>query len=221
MALYTTEQLFDLEHTLAKPLLAQYQYPWQALEGISNFIIKQGELLPKQDYEQVEKHIWIAKTAVVAPTAVLTAPCIIQPDAEVRHCAFIRGSVLVGKGAVVGNSTELKNCILFDEAQVPHFNYVGDSILGYRAHLGAGAVTSNLKSDKSIVHVRSKEESINTNLKKMGAIVGDASEVGCNSVLCPGTILGKKSQIYPTSCVRGVVPENHIFKATDKIVERQ
>ena len=221
MAFYTTQQLFNLEHSLAQTLLAQYQYPWQALEKISNFIIQLGEILPKQDYEQIEEHIWVAKTAIVAPTAVLTAPCIIQPYAEVRHCAFIRGSVLVGKGAVVGNSTELKNCILFDEAQVPHFNYVGDSILGYRAHMGAGAVTSNLKSDKSIVQIRSGEESINTNLKKMGAMVGDESEVGCNSVLCPGTILGKKSQIYPTSCVRGVVPENHIFKAADKIVQRQ
>ncbi len=216
----TTAQLFDLNHTAARSLLQQFEYPWQALDGISAFILQLGEQLSPQEYDHPAPDVWIAKSATVAPTASISGPCIIQPNAEVRHCAFIRGSALVGEGAVVGNSTELKNCILFDGAQVPHFNYVGDSILGYKAHMGAGAVTSNLKSDKTPVTIRYQGETLQTGRKKFGAMVGDECEVGCNSVLCPGTVLGKHSQIYPTSCVRGVVEENHIYKSAQQIVER-
>lgn len=215
-----TAQLFDLEHTAAKSYLQQFEYPWQALDGISNFILQLGSQLSQEEYHHPAPDVWIAKSAKVAPTASISGPCIIQANAEVRHCAFIRGSALVGEGAVVGNSTELKNCILFNGAQVPHFNYVGDSILGYKAHMGAGAVTSNLKSDKTLVTIRHKGQTLETGRKKFGAMVGDECEVGCNSVLCPGTVLGKHSQIYPTSCVRGVVEQNHIYKSAQQIVER-
>ena len=218
---YTTFKLFDLNYTLAKPLLEKYPFPWQVLTELNHFILQQIENLDKSQYTQLAKDVWVHHTANISPTAYFTDPCIIQEGAEIRHNAFIRGSVLIGKETVVGNSTELKNCILFDKAQVPHFNYVGDSILGYSAHMGAGAVTSNLKSDKSLVQISLENEKINTNLQKLGAIVGDFAEVGCNSVLCPGSILGKYSQIYPTSCVRGVVPEKHIFKAKGNIVLRK
>ena len=217
----TTVELFDLNHTIAKPLLERCQYPWQALDKIEEFLLYVIEQLPHQEYKEIAAQVWAHHSAVVAASASLTGPCIIGPGAEIRHCAFVRGNALIGAQAVVGNSTELKNCILFDKAQVPHFNYVGDSILGYGAHMGAGAVTSNLKSDKTLVQVKMGKEVINTNRKKMGAMVGDEAEVGCNSVLCPGTILGKKAQIYPTSCVRGVVPENSIFKSANSIVKRQ
>lgn len=215
-----TLELLDPEHTLAGAYLAQFEYPWQALDGIKDMILALGASLGEEEYEQVSPAVWVHKTAVVAPTAFLGAPCIIGPESEVRHCAFIRGSALVGRKCVVGNSVELKNCILFDGAQVPHFNYVGDSILGYKAHMGAGAVTSNLKSDKSLVCIRQDEEILVTGRKKLGALVGDEAEVGCNSVLCPGSVLGRRCQIYPTSCVRGVVAPNHIYKDAQHIVPR-
>lgn len=217
----TVKELFDLSKTLAAPLLEAAEYPWQALDGIADFLWALGKTLPAQEYDQPAPGVWVAKNAKVAPTAFLGAPCVIGPNAEVRHCAFIRGAALVGAGATVGNSVELKNCILFDGAQAPHFNYVGDSILGYKAHMGAGSVTSNLKSDKSPVSVKYGGEALETGRKKLGAMVGDEAEVGCNSVLNPGTVLGRKSQVYPTSCVRGLVPAGHIFKAPGVIVERR
>lgn len=216
----TVMALFDLSHTLAAPLLSGVEWPWQALDGLADFIRAAGPALPADEYTQTAPDVWVANTAAVAPSALVNGPCIIGPGAEVRHCAFIRGSALVGAGAVVGNSVELKNCILFDGAQVPHFNYVGDSILGHKAHMGAGAVTSNLKSDKSLVVIKYGAEQLATGRKKLGALVGDFAEVGCNSVLCPGTVLGRNSQVYPTSCVRGVVPEKHIFKAPGNVVQK-
>ena len=214
-----TNDLFDLSHTLAKDYLAQYEYPWQALPGIKNLILELGASLG-EDYARTAPNVWIHRTAAVAPSASITGPCIIGPNTEVRHCAFIRGSALVGEGCVVGNSVELKNVILFDKVQVPHFNYVGDSILGYKAHLGGGAVTSNVKSDKTLVTVRNGSERIETGLKKFGTMVGDFVEVGCNAVLNPGTVLGRSSQVYPTSCVRGVVPGNSIWKNDGTVVKK-
>lgn len=207
-----TRDLFDLSHTLAAPLLAKTEYPWEALKDIRDFILALGPQLPTDEYEERENGVWIARDSVVAPTALIGGPCIIGHETEIRHGAFIRGSALIGNGAVVGNSTEIKNAILFDGVQVPHFNYVGDSILGYKAHLGAGAVTSNVKSDKSPVAVKNGEERMETGLKKMGAMAGDFVEVGCNSVLNPGTVLGKNVTVYPLSRVRGVIAENHIVK---------
>ena len=192
-----TLELLDLEHTMAKEYLAAFEYPWQALAGIKELIVKLGESLPGEEYEQRAPQVWVHRSADVAPTAYLGAPCIIGADTEVRHCAFIRGSALVGKGCVVGNSVELKNVILFDSVQVPHYNYVGDSILGYKSHMGAGSITSNVKSDKTLVTVRAGEEKIETGLKKFGAILGDYVEVGCNSVLNPGTVLGRRVSVYP------------------------
>ena len=215
-----TTDLFDLEHTLAKEYLASFEYPWQALKGIKEMILQLGETLGP-DYVQVSPSVWVHTTAEVAPTAYLGAPCIIGPGTQVRHCAFIRGSALVGENCVVGNSVELKNVILFDNVQVPHFNYAGDSILGYKAHLGAGAVTSNVKSDKTLVVVKTPNEKMETGLKKFGAMVGDWVEVGCNSVLNPGSVIGRNSIIYPTSCVRGVVPEGSIWKTGGKIVNKE
>ena len=214
----TIESLYDLDHTLAKDYLKQYTYPWEALKGIKDFILALGPTLGG-DYEEVTPQVWVHKTAWVYPSAYLGAPCIIGPEAEVRHCAFIRGSALVGAGCVVGNSTELKNVILFDKVQVPHYNYVGDSILGYKAHMGAGSITSNVKSDKSLVVIHGAED-IPTGIKKVGALLGDYVEVGCNSVLNPGTVIGRNSNVYPTSCVRGVVPENSIYKKNDTIVTK-
>ena len=214
----TIESLYDLDHTLAKDYLKQYTYPWEALKGIKDFILALGPTLGP-DYEEVSPQVWVHKTAWVYPSAYLGAPCIIGPEAEVRHCAFIRGSALVGAGCVVGNSTELKNVILFDKVQVPHYNYVGDSILGYKAHMGAGSITSNVKSDKSLVVIHGTED-IPTGIKKVGALLGDHVEVGCNSVLNPGTVIGRNSNVYPTSCVRGVVPENSIYKKNDTIVTK-
>ena len=212
--------LLDLSHTMAGDYLRQFRYPWEALDGIKELILSLGSRLSPEEYDQPSEHVWVHKTAVVAPTAYLGAPCIIGPETEVRHCAFIRGSALVGAHCVVGNSVELKNVILFDNVQTPHYNYVGDSILGYKSHMGAGSITSNVKSDKTLVVVKG-ETDMPTGRKKMGAILGDFVEVGCNSVLNPGTILGRHSSVYPTSCVRGVVPANCIYKDRDHIVPRQ
>ena len=213
------QQLYDLNHTLAGNYLAGLEYPWQALGGIKNLILNLGPTLG-EDYVETAPTVWVHKTATVAPTAYLGAPCIIGANTEVRHCAFIRGSALVGENCVVGNSVELKNVILFDNVQVPHYNYVGDSILGYKSHMGAGAVTSNVKSDKSPVVVKNGEEKIETGLKKFGAMLGDFVEVGCNSVLNPGTVIGRHSNVYPTSCVRGTVPEHSIWKTGGVIVKK-
>lgn len=204
--------LYDLDKTLAAKLFASKQYPWEVLEEISSFIRELGPTLDPELFEQRGQDIWIAKDAVVADSASLSGPLIIDRGAEVRHCAFIRGSVIVGKGAVVGNSTELKNVVLFDGVQVPHYNYVGDSVLGYKAHFGAGVITSNVKGDKSLVVVKALGELYPTNRKKVGALAGDFAEVGCNTVLNPGTIIGRRGRIYPLCSVRGYVPENHLLK---------
>jgi len=215
----TIQELYDLEHTQAKSYLEQFTYPWEALKGIKDFIVQLGSTLG-DDYQEVSPQVWVHRTATVAPTAYLGAPCIIGAGTEVRHCAFIRGSALVGENCVVGNSVELKNVILFDNVQTPHYNYVGDSILGYKSHMGAGSVTSNVKSDKTLVVVKDGKEQIPTGLKKFGAMLGDYVEVGCNSVLNPGTVVGRHTNIYPTSCVRGVVPANHIWKNGGTIVAK-
>ena len=211
----------DLSKTMAKELLESKIYPWEVLPEISAFLVKLGNALSEEEYEKRGEDVWIAKSAKVAPTAYIHGPAIIGKEAEVRHCAFIRGNALVGEGAVVGNSTELKNVILFDKVQVPHYNYVGDSILGYKSHMGAGSITSNVKSDKTLVTIASPEGSIATGLKKMGAVLGDFVEVGCNSVLNPGTVVGRNSSIYPLSMVRGFVPENHIYKRQGEVVLRK
>ena len=207
-----TLDLLDLGHTLAGDYLQQFEYPWQALDGIKDLILRLGAQLPKEEYTEVQPNVWVHNTATVFPSAYLGAPCIIGPETEVRHCAFIRGSALVGAGCVVGNSVELKNVILFDSVQVPHYNYVGDSILGYKSHMGAGSITSNVKSDKTLVVVKNGDERIETGRKKFGAILGDYVEVGCNSVLNPGTVIGRHSNVYPVSCVRGVISANSIYK---------
>lgn len=217
----TVSQLLDLSHTLAGEYLAQFEYPWQALDGIKDLILALGPTLSPAEYDQPSQGVWVHKTAAVAPTAYLGAPCIIGPKTEVRHCAFIRGAALVGEGCVVGNSVELKNVILFDGVQTPHYNYVGDSILGYKSHMGAGSITSNVKSDKTPVVVKNGGELIPTGRKKFGAILGDHVEVGCNSVLNPGTIIGRGASVYPTSSVRGVIPPHSIFKAPGDIVLRE
>lgn len=216
----TTTQLYDLNHSLAGNYLAGFDYPWQALKGIKELILTLGPTLG-EDYTEVSPTVWVHKTATVAPSAYLGAPCIIGAGTEIRHCAFIRGSALVGDNCVVGNSVELKNVILFDNVQVPHYNYVGDSILGYKSHMGAGAVTSNVKSDKTLVVVKNGDEKVETGLKKFGAMLGDFVEVGCNSVLNPGTVIGRHSNVYPTSCVRGMVPENSIWKNTGVVVAKK
>ena len=215
----TIQELYDLEHTQAKSYLEQFTYPWEALKDIKDFIVQLGSTLG-DDYQEVSPQVWVHRTATVAPTAYLGAPCIIGAGTEVRHCAFIRGSALVGENCVVGNSVELKNVILFDNVQTPHYNYVGDSILGYKSHMGAGSVTSNVKSDKTLVVVKDGKEQIPTGLKKFGAMLGDFVEVGCNSVLNPGTVIGRHTNIYPTSCVRGVVPANHIWKTGGVVVAK-
>lgn len=215
----TIQELYDLEHTQAKSYLSQFTYPWEALKGIKDFIVQLGSTLG-DDYQEVSPQVWVHRTATVAPTAYLGAPCIIGAGTEVRHCAFIRGSALVGENCVVGNSVELKNVILFDNVQTPHYNYVGDSILGYKSHMGAGSLTSNVKSDKTLVVVKDGQEQIPTGLKKFGAMLGDYVEVGCNSVLNPGTVIGRHTNIYPTSCVRGVVPANSIWKTGGVVVAK-
>ena len=221
MTQYNITNLYDLSQTIAASLFEGKEYPWEVLPEISEFIVKLGASLDEEKFDKVGDNIWIAKSAKVAPTASINGPCIIDEDAEIRHCAFIRGNAIVGKGAVVGNSTELKNVVLFNKVQVPHFNYVGDSILGFKAHMGAGSITSNVKSDSSLVVVKSKEGEIATERKKVGAMLGDHVEVGCNSVLNPGTVIGRNSNIYPTSCVRGCIPANHIFKNKNEIIMKK
>lgn len=213
------KDMYDLDHTLAKDYLSQFTYPWQALKGIKHFILELGPTL-SSDYHEVGEHVWVHESAIVAPTAYLGAPCIIGPRTEVRHCAFIRSSALVGADCVVGNSVELKNVILFDHVQTPHYNYVGDSILGYYSHMGAGSITSNVKSDKTLVVVHGSED-METGLKKFGAMLGDHVEVGCNSVLNPGTVIGPYSNIYPVSCVRGVIPSHSIVKTGGIVVAKR
>ncbi len=217
--MYTIEQLYDLSHTKASGYLAQFTYPWEALKGIADCIQELGKTL-KEEYIELSPAVWVHKTAKVAPTAYLGAPCIVGAGSEVRHSAFIRGSVLIGENCVVGNSVELKNVILFDNVQVPHFNYVGDSILGYKAHMGAGSITSNVKADKSLVCIQDGEKRVETGLKKLGAMLGDCVEVGCNSVLNPGTVIGRNSNVYPLSSVRGLVAENSIYKTGGVIVSK-
>lgn len=214
------KNLFDYSKTIAKPLLESIDFPWEALPKISEFIIELGKTLDPEVFEQKGENIWVAKSAKIFPTAYLGGPLIICEDAEVRHCAFIRGSAIVGKGAVVGNSTELKNSILFDCVQTPHYNYIGDSILGYKAHTGAGTITSNLKSDKSLVTVLCDGEKLDTNIKKFGAMLGDYVEVGCNSVLNPGSVIGRNTSIYPLSFVRGYVPQDSIYKRLGEVAEK-
>lgn len=216
----TVAKLFDLSQTQAETLLNRFQYPWEALPHIKEFILALGPSLPKDEYEEIKENVWAAKSAVIFPTAYLNGPVIIGKNTEVRHGAFIRGSALVGDSAVVGNSTELKNVILFNNVQVPHYNYVGDSILGYRSHMGAGSITSNVKSDKTLVTVKYQGEKITTGLKKFGAILGDCVEVGCNSVLNPGSVICPNSNIYPLSMVRGVVPPKTIYKTASEIAEK-
>ena len=215
-----TLDLFDLTHTKASIYLSGFEYPWEALSGIKELVLQLGATLGPE-YTEVSPQVWVHNTAKIAPTAYLGTPCIIGENSEVRHCAFIRGSALVGDNCVIGNSTELKNVILFDNVQVPHYNYVGDSILGYKSHMGAGSVTSNVKSDKTLVYVKNGTDVIETGLKKFGAMLGDSVEVGCNSVLNPGTVVGRRSNIYPTSCVRGVIPEDSIFKTGGIIVKKE
>lgn len=213
--------LFRLDETIARRLFEQYEYPWEILANIEEEIIWLGNSLSLEEYDKIGENIWIAKSAKVAPTASITGPCIIGKDTEVRQCAFIRGKAIVGENCVVGNSTELKNVVLFNNVQVPHYNYVGDSILGFKSHMGAGSITSNVKSDKTKVSIKYKSEKLNTGLKKMGAILGDFVEVGCNSVLNPGTIIGRNTNIYPLSSVRGYIPKDSIFKKQTNIVTKE
>lgn len=214
-------ELFDLDKTIAKELFDGKTYPWEVLDDIKSFILKLGETLSPDEYDHPSEGVWIAKDAKVFPSAYIGSPCVIDHEAELRHCAFIRGSAIVGRGAVVGNSVELKNVVLFDKVQVPHYNYVGDSVLGYKAHMGAGSITSNVKSDKSLVVIKDPDGFIETGRKKVGAMLGDNVEVGCNSVLNPGTIIGRGSNVYPTSCVRGVIPANSIYKDKEHIVSKK
>ena len=217
----TVTELLDLEHSIAAPLFAGKTYPWEVLDGIKDFILALGETLSPEEFDHPAEGVWIARDAKIFPSAYIGAPCIIDHEAEVRHCAFIRGSAIVGKGAVVGNSVELKNVVLFDKVQTPHYNYVGDSVLGYKAHMGAGSITSNVKSDKTLVVVKEPGDPHETGRKKFGAILGDNVEVGCNSVLNPGTVVGRRSNIYPTSCVRGVIPPDSIYKDKDHIMKKE
>lgn len=221
MEQFTIKNLYTLEETIAAPLFDGCVYPWEALTKISEFIINLGNALPKDKFEQRGENVWIAKSANIFPSAYISGPCIIDEDAQVRHCAFIRGNAIVGKGAIVGNSTELKNVVLFNKVQVPHYNYVGDSILGYKAHMGAGAITSNVKSDKTLVIVKSENGNVETGLKKFGAMLGDNVEVGCGSVLNPGSVIGKDTNVYPLSMVRGYVEANSIYKKKGEIAEKE
>lgn len=220
MEQFTIKNLYNLEETIAAELFEGAVYPWELLSKISNFIVELGRKLSEDKFTEVKENVWVAKSAKVAPTSCINGPAIIDEEAEVRHCAFIRGNAIVGKGAVVGNSTELKNVILFNKVQVPHYNYVGDSILGFKAHMGAGSITSNVKSDKTLVVVKNGEEKIETGLKKFGAMLGDNVEVGCNSVLNPGTVIGRNSNVYPTSMVRGCIPAGSIYKKQGEIAEK-
>ena len=220
MEQYKISNLYNLEETIAGKLFEGAEYPWELLPKISSFILELGKSLPKDRYEQIQENVWAAKSAKIAPSACINGPAIIDEEAEIRHCAFIRGNAIVGKGAVVGNSTELKNVILFNKVQVPHYNYVGDSILGFKSHMGAGSITSNVKSDKTLVVVKDGEEKIETGLKKFGAMLGDNVEVGCNSVLNPGTVIGRNTNVYPTSMVRGCIPAGSIYKKRGEIAEK-
>lgn len=217
--MYSIEDLYDLEHTIAAEYLSRYTYPWEALEGIKELILKLGPSLG-EEYEEREEHVWVHKSAKVYPTAWLGAPCIIGPDTEVRPGAFIRGSALVGRDCVVGNSTELKNVILFDHVQVPHYNYVGDSILGYHAHMGAGSITSNVKADNKNVVIKNGEEHVDSGRRKVGAFLGNYADVGCNAVCNPGTVIGPHTNVYPTTCVRGVIPADSILKNSGEVVSK-
>lgn len=219
--MYKIKDLFDLDKTMAKEYLSQYEYPWQALKGISDFILELGSKLDTNEYQQVKENVWIHKSAKVMDSAYINGPTIIGENAEIRHCAFVRGPALIDKDCVVGNSCEIKNVIMFEHSEVPHFNYVGDSILGYKAHMGAGAVTSNLKADRKNIIIKDGEEQIQTEFKKIGAILGDNVEVGCNAVLNPGTVVGKNSNVYPTTCARGVIKENSILKNNGTVVEKK
>ena len=219
--MYKTQDLLDLTHTIAGEYLRQFEYPWQALKGIKDLILELGPKLDKNEFKEISPNVWIHKEAKVFPSAYIGEPCIIGKGTEVRHCAFIRGSALVGENCVVGNSCELKNVILFDNVQTPHYNYVGDSILGYKSHMGAGSITSNVKSDKQLVVVHNGKENMETGIKKFGAILGDNVEVGCNSVLNPGTVIGRWCNIYPTSCVRGVIAERSIWKNNGEVVKKR
>lgn len=220
--MYTIRQLFDLEHTQAAAYLSRFTYPHEALKGIKDMIIETGRNLPSDQYYVYGDDVWVHKSAKVAQSASITGPCIIGENTEIRHCAFIRGSAMIGNNCVVGNSCELKNVILFDNVQTPHYNYVGDSILGYKAHMGAGSITSNVKADKKLVVMRDEEgRLLETGIKKVGAFLGDGAEIGCNSVLNPGTVIGRNSNVYPLSSVRGTVKENHIYKDKDHIVEKE
>ncbi len=216
----TVADLYDLNETIAAELFRDVTYPWEVLPKIHDFILALGSSLPEEKFEKRGEDIWIARNARIAPTASMNGPLIVDEEAEIRHCAFVRGNAIVGKGAVVGNSTELKNVVLFNKVQVPHYNYVGDSVLGYKAHMGAGSITSNVKSDKTLVVVKGEGIHIETGLKKMGAMLGDNVEVGCNSVLNPGTVVGRESNIYPTSMVRGVIPAHSIYKSRTEIAEK-
>lgn len=218
---YTIEKLLNLKETLVAELFEGKTYPWEVLPEIGDFIVKLGNTLDPEEYEHREGDIWVAKTAKVAPTACINGPVIIGKDAEVRHCAFIRGKAIIGEGAVVGNSTELKNAVLFNKVQVPHYNYVGDAVLGYKSHMGAGSICSNVKSDKELVVVKDGEEKVETGLKKFGAMLGDNVEVGCGSVLNPGTVIGRNTNIYPLSSVRGCVPADSIYKSRKEVVKKQ
>lgn len=220
MEQFTIEHLYTLNETIADALFAEAVYPWEILPRIGDFILELGKKLPTEIFTEVEEHVWVAKSAKIAPTAYIHGPAIIDEDAEIRHCAFIRGNAIVGKGAVVGNSTELKNVVLFNKVQVPHYNYVGDSILGYKSHMGAGAITSNVKSDKTLVVVKYENQKIETGLKKMGAMLGDGADIGCNTVLNPGTVVGRNTNVYPTSCVRGCIPASCIYKKQGEIVKK-
>lgn len=218
--MYKTNNLLDLNHTITKQYIEKYEYPWEILPEIKNIILEIGRNLDKTQYQEIKENVWVHNSASVDDNVQIIGPAIIGPESSIRHCAYIRENVIVGKACVIGNSCEIKNAIIFDETQVPHFNYVGDSIMGYKSHMGAGSIVSNLKSDKSNVVVRAGEEKLETNLKKFGAVIGDHVEIGCNSVLNPGTVIGKNSNIYPLSRVRGLVPENSIYKDENNIVEK-
>ena len=220
MEQFTIEHLYTLNETIADALFAEAVYPWEVLPRIGDFILELGKKLPTEIFTEVEEHVWVAKSAKIARTAYIHGPAISDEDAEIRHCAFIRGNAIVGKGAVVGNSTELKNVVLFNKVQVPHYNYVGDSILGYKSHMGAGAITSNVKSDKTLVVIKYENQKIETGLKKMGAMLGDGADIGCNTVLNPGTVVGRNTNVYPTSCVRGCIPASCIYKKQGEIVKK-
>ena len=218
--MYTTKNLFDLENTIAKKYLEKYEYPWEALPEIKNFILELIKELDKNEFKEIKENVWVHNSVSVAPSALIEGPTIICKDSEIRHCAYIRGNAIIGEGCVIGNSCEVKNAIIFNKSQVPHFNYVGDSILGYHAHMGAGSIVSNLKSDGKNITVKDGEEKMETGLRKFGAIVGDNVEIGCNSVLNPGTVVGKNSNVYPLARVRGLVPSNSIYKDEDNVVEK-